>query len=131
MKKSILAIATIAILTIGNSFAQNKYQGKANAYPTTSYRADNAYEEYNINQLDNIVNLSRKQENQIKKIENQYDKIAVNNRRLQNLQSIKRLELQKQQDILSVLTPMQHQRLLAYEHGIKNGRNNNRSNRRG
>jgi Spy/CpxP family protein refolding chaperone len=131
MKKTILAIAALAIFTVENSFAQkpSNYKGAHSQAPTV-YHADNTYEEYSINQLDNIVNLSRKQENEIKQIENRYDRIAAGSRRSQTLQSLKHLELQKQQDILAVLTPAQHQRLVAYERGSKYGRNN-RSNWRG
>jgi Spy/CpxP family protein refolding chaperone len=133
MKKTILAIAALAIFTVSNSFAQyspaNKVYNKPQAVKT--YYADNTFEEYNINQLDNIVKLTRSQQNEIKQIENRYDRLAANSRRNQTQQSIKRLELQKQQDILSVLTPNQTQRLLAYEQGNKYGRNANRSNRRG
>lgn len=133
MKKTILAIAALAIFTIGNSFAQYPLANKGNgkSQPVKSYYADNSFEEYSINQLDNIVNLTRTQQNQIKQIENRYDRLAANSRRIQTLQSIKRLEQQKQQDILSVLTNAQTKRLLAYEQGNKFGRDANRSNRRG
>ena len=120
MKKSILAIATIAILTVGNSFAQKGYQSKGNDGPVYSNaRVDNSREEFNINKLDNIVKLSRKQENEIKKIENYYDRVAANSRQVQTLQSLKRLEEQKQQDILKVLTPNQRQKLMAYQRADK------------
>jgi len=135
MKKAILAIATIAILTVGNSFAQKGYQSKGHSGPAISnQRVDNKVEEYNINKLDNIVKLSRKQENEIKKIENYYDKVAANSRRIQTLQSLKRLEEQKQEDILKVLTPNQRQKLIAYQRADKfDGRDrfDNKYNRRG
>ena len=136
MKKSILAIATIAILTVGNSFAQKGYQSKGHDGPVYSNaRVDNSREEFNINKLDNIVKLSRKQENEIKKIENYYDRVAANSRQVQTLQSLKRLEEQKQQDILKVLTPNQRQKLIAYQRADKfdsRGRfdNNNKYNNR-
>ena len=136
MKKSILAIATIAILTVGNSFAQKGYQSKGHDGPVYSNtRVDNSREELNINKLDNIVKLSRKQENEIKKIENYYDRVAANSRQVQTLQSLKRLEEQKQQDILKVLTPNQRQKLMAYQRADKfdsRGRfdNNNKYNNR-
>jgi Spy/CpxP family protein refolding chaperone len=131
MKKTILAIAALAIFTVGSSFAQ--YPSNKAGYTKNApvYKADNAYEEYSINQLDNIVKLTRNQANEIKKIENRYDRIAANSRKSQTLQSIKRLELQKQQDILAVLTPIQHQRLLAYEQNNKFNNRTNRSIRRG
>lgn len=133
MKKAIFAIAALAIFTVGNSFAQHQSSNKGYNKPQAvkTYYADNTFEEYSINQLDNIVNLTRNQQYAIRQIENRYDRLASNSRRAQTLQSIKRLELQKQQDILAVLTPMQHQRLLAYEQGNKYGRDKTRSNRRG
>ena len=136
MKKSILAIATIAILTVGNSFAQKGYQSKGHDGPVFSNaRVDNSREELSINKLDNIVKLSRKQENEIKKIENYYDKVAANSRRIQTLQSMKRLEQQKQEDILKVLTSNQRQKLIAYQRADKFDNNdrfdNNKYNRRG
>jgi len=132
MKKTIFAIAALAIFSVGSSFAQYPSSNKGHNVPQVkTYRADNAFEEYNINQLDNIVKLSRKQQNEIKHIENRFDRIAANGRKIQTLQSLKRLEQQKQQEILAVLTPIQHQRLLAYEQGNKYGRDKTRSNRRG
>jgi len=137
MKKTILAIAALAIFTVGNSFAQYPSSNKGhNAPQVKAYRTDNAFEEYNINQLDNIVGLTRKQENQIKKIDNAYDRMAGSGRRPQTLQSLKRLEEQKQSEIFSVLTPSQRQKLVAYQHADKfnnRGRydNNGKFNRRG
>jgi Zn-dependent M32 family carboxypeptidase len=131
MKKAIFAIAALAILTVGNSFAQYGYSSKGHSGPGYSNsRNDNAMEEYQINKLDKIVKLSRKQENEIKRIENRYDKLLSNRRRPQTLQSIKRLEMQKKQEILSVLTPVQHQRLMAYERAQKFDLYNSRSSRR-
>ena len=119
MKKTILAIATIVTLTIGNGFAQS-YRG--HQIPASNARVDNAYEEFQINKLDNIVKLTRKQENQIKKIENKYDRLAPRNKRYHTYQGAVRLEQQKQKEILSVLTPVQRQRLYAYQNA---GRRNN------
>jgi Spy/CpxP family protein refolding chaperone len=131
MKKTIIAIVAFALFSTGSSFAQKGYSSKSHNAPTTVYHADYTYGDYNINKLDHIVGLTRKQENQIKKIEKHYDRIAVTNRKGQTLHTLKRLELQKQQEVISVLTPVQHQRLMAYEQGLKYGRNGNRSNRRG
>ncbi|TDE18547.1 hypothetical protein [Dyadobacter psychrotolerans] len=131
MKKAIFAIAALAILTVGNGFAQKGYPSKGHDVPVYSNgRLDNAIEEYQINQLDKIVKLTRKQENEIKKIENRYDRMAFNNRRGQS-QNTKRLEQQKQREILSVLTPVQHQRLMAYERAQKFDRYNDRPRSRG
>ena len=132
MKKAIFAIAALAILTIGNSFAQRGYPSKGNYGPAYSNgRMDNAIEEYQINQLDKIVKLTRKQENEIKKIENRYDRLTFNNRRGQSFQNTKRLEQQKQREILSVLTPVQHQRLVAYERAQRFDHYNDRPRSRG
>nr|WP_295932840.1 hypothetical protein [uncultured Dyadobacter sp.] len=123
MRKTILAIATIVTLTIGNAFAQ-RY---GHEIPSTNKsRTDNAYEEFRINKLDEIVKLSRKQENQIKKIENKYDRLAGNSKRYHTYQGMKKLEEEKQREILSVLTPAQRQRLFAYQNRFEN-----RYNRRG
>lgn len=131
MKKTILAIATLAILTVGNSFAQYGYSSKGHNGPAVSAdRYDNRIEEYNINKLDKIVGLSRKQENKIKKIENAYDRMASSGRGRQSWQGQKRLEEQKQREIFSVLTPNQRQKLMAYQHSDKFD-NRGRFNRRG
>ncbi|MCF2492059.1 hypothetical protein [Dyadobacter chenhuakuii] len=122
MKKTILAIATIITLTIGNSFAQ-RYRHEVPA--VNNSRGDNALEEYQINKLDQIVKLTRKQENKIKKIENHYDEL-MSNRRYSSFQNAKRLEKAKQKDILEVLTPAQRQRLFAYQNSYNNGRYNRR-----
>ena len=123
MKKIIFAIAAIVTLTAGNTFAQ-RYNRPNPA--VIDARADTAHEEFNINRLDEIVKLSRKQENQIKKIENKYDRLTGNNKRYHTFQGMKRLEAEKQKEILSVLTPAQRQRLFAYQQ-----RYDNRYNRRG
>lgn len=113
MKKTILTIATIVTLTIGNTFAQ-RYGHTVPAPAVKNSRVDNAKEEFKINKLDEIVKLSRKQENQIKKIENKYDRL-IGNKRYNTYQGMKRLEAEKEKEILSVLTPAQRQRLYAYQ----------------
>jgi len=123
MRKIIFAIATIVTLTAGNTFAQ-RYNRPNPA--VIDARADNAAEEFKINKLDEIVKLTRKQENQIKKIENKYDRLTGRNQRYHTYQGMKRLEEEKQKEILDVLTPAQRQRLFAYQH-----RFDNRYNRRG
>ncbi|HEV7382796.1 MAG TPA: hypothetical protein VGN64_23535 [Dyadobacter sp.] len=112
MKKTIIAIAAVAIFSIGNSFAQ-RHTPNERGYRYE--RNDNAREEYEINKLDRIVNLSRKQQNAIKKIENRYDQLAVRNRRPVSMQQKRTWEIQKQHEIMAVLTPKQQQRLLVYE----------------
>ncbi len=117
MKKIIFAIAAIVTFTAGNTFAQ-RYNRPAPV--VIDARADNANEEFKINKLDEIVKLSRKQENQIKKIENKYDRLVGKNQRYHTYQGMKRLEEEKQKEILSVLTPAQRQRLFAYQQRFEN-----------
>jgi hypothetical protein len=118
MKKTILAIATIVTLTIGEGFAQRYKSYEIPAQPTPNSRRDNAYEEYNINNLDRIVGLTRKQENKIKKIENHYDRLMAT-RRYTSFQEARKLEKQKEKEILSVLTSTQRQRLYAFQNNVK------------
>ncbi|TLV01010.1 hypothetical protein [Dyadobacter luticola] len=119
MKKTILAIATIITLTVGNGFAQRYNSHTIPAATVHSSRGDNAYEEFQINKLDQIVGLTRKQENKIKKIENHYDRLAASNRKYSTFQATQRLEQQKQKEIISVLTPVQRQRWFAFQNGGK------------
>ncbi|NIJ51816.1 hypothetical protein [Dyadobacter arcticus] len=113
MKKTILAIATIITLTVGNGFAQRN--NRHDIPSVNNSRVDNTVEELQINRLDQIVGLTRKQENKIKKIENQYDRLISPNRRYHTYQGAQRLERQKQKEILDVLTPAQRQRLYAFQ----------------
>ena len=143
MKKAIFAIAALAILTVGNGFAQKGYQSKE-VYQSKGHsgpvyknnaRVDNSVVEYDVNKLDNIVSLTRNQEIEIKKIESYYDRVVKSSKKSQTLESIKRLEVQKQHDILEVLTSYQRQKLVAFENAQKyNGRdkfeNNNKYNSR-
>ncbi|MDF7822282.1 hypothetical protein P1X15_32010 [Runella sp. MFBS21] len=121
MKKTILAIATLAILSIANVNAQRGSYQVPSAPQINNPRLDNKLEELSINHLDNIVKLSRKQENEIKRIENQYDRL-LKGRRLSS-RDIERLQNEKQKDIWSVLTPAQRERLVAYQHSRKFDRN--------
>lgn len=120
MKKTIVTLAALAILTIANVNAQRGQYPNTRPVPAPqveNHRIDNALEELSINRLDNIVKLTRKQENEIKKIENQYDRLFRNRRLSRN--DVQRLEREKQQDIWSVLTPTQRQRWTAYHHSQK------------
>jgi Zn-dependent M32 family carboxypeptidase len=128
MRKTIIAIATIVTLTVGTGFAQRNNRHEVPA--VNNSRVDNAFEEFKINKLDEIVNLSRKQENKIKKIENHYDRLTSSNRRYNTYQGVQRLEQEKQKEILAVLTSAQRQRLFAYQqHGSRF--DNRRYNRKG
>jgi len=119
MKKYILAIALLATLSVGESFAQRAViSGRA----VQNASRDNAREEFQINKLDNVVKLTRKQENKIKKIENSYDRLLANSR----AKNYKQLEWEKQREIMSVLTPVQRQRWMAYQNNPGYGRFNGR-----
>lgn len=127
MKKSILAIAAFALLSIANVNAQRGHypsQRPAQAPQYNNPRIDNAYEELSINRLDNIVKLTRKQENELKRIENKYDRL-LKGRRVSS-RDIQRFENEKQQEIWSVLTPVQRQRLAAHQQSQKFDRNHRR-----
>lgn len=120
MKKTIVTLAALAILTIANVNAQRGQYPNTRPAPAPQVenpRIDNVLEELSINRLDNIVKLTRKQENEIKKIENQYDRLFRNRRLSRN--DIQRLEREKKQDIWSILTPTQRQRWTAYHHSQK------------
>lgn len=133
MRKTIIAFAALAMFTIGNSFAQNggfrKDHRDTREY--TNHRVDQRVKDYHIDQLDNIVKLTNKQEREMRKIENRYDRLATKNRKSMTLQGLKRLEVQKQQEILGVLTPKQHQRLMSYERTQRDSRFDRGPSRRG
>ena len=120
MKKIILAAAVILSVTVGNSFAQKAYFNDRK--PVYNSRGDNRNDEFNINKLDKIVGLSRKQENRIMKIENKYDRLFS-----ARYANPRELNWKKEQEIMNVLTPVQRQRLVAFQ----NGRPNPNFNRRG
>ncbi|CCH54126.1 hypothetical protein BN8_03270 [Fibrisoma limi BUZ 3] len=116
MKKSLMFLATLTVLTAGCAVAQPGY----NRYPTpaqTNPRADDAYEAYRIDQLDNIVGLTNRQEKQLRKIENDYDRRGLTARERRNPQAFQRLQREKQQAMLAVLTPAQRQKLFAFQQG--------------
>ena len=128
MKKTILAIATIIVLTAGNNFAQRAYD-RHEIPAARNSRIDDINENIRISKLNEIVNLSRKQEKKLKKIEDHYDRLQSSGRRYNSHQASRQLETRKQQEILSVLTPAQRQRLYAYQHA--NRFDNKYRNRRG
>jgi hypothetical protein len=138
MKKTIFAVAALAIFTVSGSFAQAyKSNGHDGPVYVTSSRTNNpVVNMYDIDQLDNIVMLTRKQGNEISKIENYYNRVAQSSKKSQTLESLRRLEEQKRHDILEVLTSTQRQKLNAYQYAQKNnGRekfdNRGKYNRRG
>lgn len=115
MKKTIMTLMTLAVLATGSAMAQRGY-----GYPTPGQvnpRYDDAQEAFRIEQIDNIVGLSNRQERQLRKIENDYDRRGLTPRERRNPQAFRRLQLEKRQSMLAVLTPAQRDRLFAYQQG--------------
>lgn len=143
MKKSIIAFAAVAIFSVSNAFAQKVY--RSNGHDGSIYKDAPVYQNaktyYNdddmsIDQLDNIVKLSRNQENEIAKIKDYYKNVKRSTRKSQTAESIKRLEAQEKHDVMEILTYSQRQKLIAYNKGLKNNHsesweNSWKGNRRG
>ena len=129
MKTTISTLAIIALLSTG-AFAQRGYSPNygpgQNRYPSAvqnNPHADDAFDAYQIDQVDKIVNLSRQQKKEMKRIENSYDKLASTASGRRNPQAFQQ---QKQQAILSVLTPVQRTTLFAYQQQSRRGGYNGR-----
>ncbi|MCE7040622.1 hypothetical protein [Dyadobacter sp. CY312] len=122
MKKTIFAIAALAIFSVTGSFAQAyKSNGHDGPVYVTSSRTNNpVVNVYDIDHLDKVVNLTRKQENEISKIADYYNRVVNSSKKSQTLESLTRLEEQKRHDILEVLTSAQRQKLTAYQYAQKN-----------
>ncbi|WP_234733306.1 hypothetical protein [Tellurirhabdus bombi] len=114
MKKTIIALATLALLSTG-AMAQRPYNSGPYRQPAPDSRYDDIQEDIRIDRLDAIVNLSRKQQRELKRIEDRYDyrELAVMQRR--SPQAYNRLVRQKNQDMMLVLTPYQRQRLMDFQ----------------
>ena len=109
-----MAIATLALLTTGSVMAQRGY-GRYPAPAQTNPRFDDSQDFYRIEQLDNIVNLSRSQKRAIKRIEDRYDRLGLTPGGRLYPQEARRLQMQKQQEVYSVLNPAQRNVLYAYQ----------------
>lgn len=123
MKKTIAAALTLIALTTGATFAQRGYQypnhNRAPQYGGPSYgQRDEIQEEIKIDRIDAIVGLSRRQEKQLHKIEDQYDRVQATSR--MTPAAFRQLQLRKRQDMLAVLTSAQRDRLFAAQQ--QNGR---------
>ena len=146
MKKTIITLATLALLTTGSVMAQRGYNGTYNQYPSpapsypgnqypnnaypnnqypnnaypnnqyqTNPHIDDAQDWYRIERLDEIVNLSHPQKRQLKRIEDQYDRLGLTPGGRLNPQDAQRLQWQKKQEVMGVLNPIQRDRLYAFE----------------
>ena len=132
MKKTIAAALTLFALTTGVTLAQGvysrPYDSRYDNRPSQSqaprygnYNNDQAQDELKIDRLDAIVGLSRRQEKQLRKIENNYDELMARTRTTPD--GFRQLQLRKRHDILAVLTSSQRDRLFASQ---QNNRYNNR-----
>lgn len=124
MKKTIAAALTFFALTTATSFAQGVYSRPFdNRGPQTQgrYNNDQVQDELKIDRIDAIVGLTRRQEKQLRKIENNYDQLFASARMTPD--GFRQLQLRKRQDVLAVLTSSQRDRLFAYQ---QNNRPNNR-----
>ncbi|RAJ95742.1 hypothetical protein LX87_03490 [Larkinella arboricola] len=128
MKKTIFALATVALLSTGVSMAQRGYNPNVNRNPAPQAlpgsRQDDIKEEIKIDRLDAIVNLSRKQEKEIKRIEDRYDKMEMASRQRRNPKMYQRFQAQKQQEILNVLTSKQREKWFAFQQSNRFDRGN-------
>nr|WP_293843751.1 hypothetical protein [uncultured Arsenicibacter sp.] len=127
MKKAILTIATIALLTTGTVMAQRGYDPNydaRNRYPNQGMpnpRADDMRDEYRIDRLDAIVGLTRRQERELRRIENHYDRLGLMPGSRLDPRDFQRLSWQKQQAIMDVLTPAQRDRLYSFQQNNRRG----------
>jgi hypothetical protein len=120
MKKTILSLATVALLSIGVSMAQRGYTPNTNRNPApyntpSNDKYDDMKEDINIDRLDAIVNLTRKQEREVKRIEDRYDVRGNFGPQRKNSQMDQRFLAQKQKEILDVLTPKQREKWFAFQ----------------
>ncbi|KAA9349280.1 hypothetical protein [Larkinella humicola] len=130
MKKTIIALATVALLSTGVSMAQRTYNPNANRNPAPysntnpGSRYDDVKEDIKIDRLDAIVNLSRKQEKELKRIEDRYDTRENISLQRRNPKIYQRIQAQKQTEILNVLTPKQREKWFAFQQSNRFDRNN-------
>ena len=106
-----------------NPGGYNQYpapNGGYNQYPAPNRanpHRDDAQDWYRIERLDEIVNLSGHQRREIKRIEDQYDRLGLTPNGRLYPQEAQRLQWQKQQDVMAVLNPIQRDRLYAFQQG--------------
>ncbi|MFD1141567.1 hypothetical protein ACFQ4C_10630 [Larkinella insperata] len=129
MKKTIFALATIALLSTGVSMAQRGYNNpNVNRHPAPQTlpgsRYDDVKEDIKIDRLDAIVNLSRKQEKEIKRIEDRYDRMEMASQQRRNPKMYQRFQVQKQKEILEVLTNKQREKWFAFQQSNRFDRGN-------
>lgn len=116
MKTTIITLITLAVLSTGSAMAQRGYDN--GRYPDSRYenqRYDDIQEDIRIDRLDAIVGLSRRQERELKRIENRYDFREMEASRRRDPRAYQHTLRRKNQEMMSVLTPYQRERLFAYQ----------------
>ncbi|QHV94167.1 hypothetical protein [Spirosoma endbachense] len=117
MKKTIAAALTFFALSTGVTLAQRVYSkpfdNRTPQYGGTRYDRDQYQDDLKIDRIDAIVGLSRRQEKQLHKIEDNYDRIMTTSRLTPD--GLRQLQLRKRQDMLAVLTSAQRDRLFAQQ----------------
>ncbi len=123
MKKTIAAALTLFTLASGVTFAQGIYSRPFdNRVPQAQaprYNNDQVQDELKIDRIDALVGLTRRQEKQLRKIENNYDNLMARTRMTPD--GLRQMQLRKRQDILAVLTSEQRDRLFASQQNNRFG----------
>lgn len=121
MKKTIAAAITLFSLATSLTFAQGvhsrPYDNRPPQYGGPGYDRDQFQDEIKIDRIDAIVGLSRRQEKQLHKIEDNYDHIQATSRFTPD--GLRQLRLRKRQDMLAVLTSAQRDRLFATQQNVR------------
>ncbi|GAB2598540.1 hypothetical protein [Spirosoma areae] len=117
MKKTLIAAFAFLTLTTGVSLAQRVYSrpfdNRPPQYGGRGYDQDQNRDELKIERIDDIVGLSRRQEKQLHKIEDQYDRQMATSRLTPD--GYRQLQLRKRQDMMAVLTSAQRDRLFVQQ----------------
>lgn len=115
MIKTIAAALTLFALASGATFAQGVYSRPFDNRPAqgAQYNNDQYQDELKIDRIDALVGLTRRQEKQLRKIENNYDQLMARSRMTPD--GYRQVQLRKRQDILAVLTSAQRDRLFAVQ----------------
>ena len=124
MKTTIAAALTLFTLATGATFAQGAYPRPYDnrpGQPQAQANYDQYQDDLKIDRLDAVVGLSRRQERDIRRIENNYDHLMTTSRLTPD--GLRQLQLRKRQDILAVLTSAQRDQLFATQQNNRFNRN--------
>jgi len=138
MKTTLISAIALFSLATTVTFAQGVYSkpfdnnrpGQAQAPRNANYDQHPQYTnnapfqgDIKIDQIDALVSLSRRQEKDLRKIENGYDRLLANPRQADNIK--RELLSRKRQEMLAVLTPAQRDQLFAVQYQPNNRYNKN------